>query len=380
MTISASIDDLCTSLAENQITRRTFVTRLGALGLSSGAIAAILASSDLASSTASAQDQPFAGETIRVQFWGGPEGEAIQQHVVDPFVQETGAEVIVEHGFTSDSIVKLQEQAASPTLDVVLMDDLGVLAVASDDVLQVLEMSAIPNAANVDDRFVLADGQGIGFFTYVDSLSFNTNAYPEPPASWSTLWSEQLRDKASVPPSSQTPALHLVIMAALLAGGDQFNPDPGFALLEDLRPNIRTFAEDYAGINELLANGEIDLVSWMTYVFRDAIAQGEPIASTLSLEEGVFATPGCAGIPSGHPGSQEVAEAFVNTCLDPAVQEALAEALWFGPTNREAVLPPEIAQQVITFDDLDSTIPVDLEHLLDVRHDWIARYDEVLGG
>jgi hypothetical protein len=41
----------------------------------------------------------------------------------------------------------------------------------------------------------------------------------------------------------------------------------------------------------------------------------------------------------------------------------MAEGLWFGPTNSEAVIPPETAKRVITFDDLDNTIPVDLEHL-----------------
>jgi putative spermidine/putrescine transport system substrate-binding protein len=375
---SAVIDTLCQQLAERRISRRVFNKRLAALGLSAPLIAS--AATAATGRGVAAQDKPFSGETLRVQFWSGPEGDNIQQNVVDPFVEETGAEVIVEYGFTSGSIAKVRAQAADPQLDVVLMDDIGILTVAPENLLQTLDVEKIPNAANVDPRFIVANGQGIGFFTYVDTLLYNTEAYPEAPTTWRDLWAEDLANKASVPTSNQTPALHVVIAAAILAGGDQFNPDPGFALLEELRPNVRVLAENTSQIAELMRTGDVELLSWTSYIFRDFMQDGYPIENTFALEEGVFATPACAAIPEGHPGSQEVAEAFVNKCLEPAAQEGMAEGLWFGPTNSEAVIPEDIARRVITFADLDNTIPVDLQHLLEVREDWITRYERALIG
>lgn len=378
MKTSARIDDLFEDLARRSISRREFGKRLTALGLGSSAVAAVLASSDVRG--VAAQDKPFSGKTIRVQFWSGPEGDNIQKNVVDPFTEETGAEVIVEYGFTSGSIAKIRAQAADPQLDVVLMDDIGVMTVAPENLLTTLDLAKIPNAADIDKRFIVSDGKGIGFFTYVDTLLFNTTAYPTPPTTWRDLWDEKLRNKASVPTSNQTPALHVIIAAAILAGGDQMNPDPGFALLEQLRPNIRVLAENTSQIAELVKNGDIELLSWTSYIFRDYIQQGYPIENTFKLKEGVFATPGCACIPEGHPGPQDVAEAFVNKLLDPKAQEGMAEGLWFGPTNSKAVIPEETAKRVITFAELDNTIPVDLEHLLKVRQDWITRYDRALIG
>jgi putative spermidine/putrescine transport system substrate-binding protein len=377
---SAVCDDLFEAFSQRHISRRELAKRLAALGLSSTAITAALASPEVNRGAVAAQDKPFSGQTIRVQFWSGPEGDNIQRNVVDPFVEETGAEVIVEYGFTSGSIAKVRAQAADPQLDVVLMDDIGVLTVAPDNLLQTLDLEKIPNAANVDERFIVSDGRGIGFFTYVDTLLYNTAAYPSPPTTWRDLWAEDLRNKASVPTSNQTPALHMVIAAAILAGGDQLNPDPGFALLEELRPNIRVLAENTSQIAELMKTGDVELLSWTSYIFRDYMQQGYPIENTFALEEGVFATPACAAIPEGHPGPQEAAEAFVNKCLEPKAQEGMAEGLWFGPTNREAVIPPETAKRVITFEDLENTIPVDLQHLLDVREDWITRYERALIG
>ena len=157
---------------------------------------------------------------------------------------------------------------------------------------------------------------------------------------------------------------------------------PGFALLEELRPN------DSCPRRKHLADRRTDEDRGMSltvragtsYIFRDYMQQGYPIENTFSLKEGVFATPACAAIPEGHPGPQEVAEVFVNKCLEPKAQEGMAEGLWFGPTNSETVIPPETAKRVITFDDLDNTIPVDLEHLLSVREDWITRYERALVG
>ncbi len=378
MKTSARIDDLFADYAQHRLTRRELGKRLAALGLSSSAVAGALASSSL--NAVAARDKPFNGKTIRVQFWSGPEGANIQKNVVDPFVAETGAQVIVEYGFTSGSIAKVRAQAADPQLDVVLMDDIGVLTVAPGNLLQTLDMAKIWNAADIDKRFIVADGKGIGFFTYVDTLLFNTTAYPTPPTSWRDLWSDKLRSKASVPTSNQTPALHVIIAAAILAGGDQINPDPGFALLEQLRPNIRVLAENTSQIAELVKRGDIELLSWTSYIFRNYIQQGYPIENTFKLKEGVFATPACACIPQGHPGPQDVTEAFVNKCLDAKAQEGMAEGLWFGPTNSKAVISPEITKRVITFGDLSNTIPVDLKHLLKVRQNWITRYDRALVG
>lgn len=374
------LDELLDEFSRHRLTRREFWKRATALGLSGPAIGALVATVSAGTAPAFAQDKPFAGKTIRVMFWSGPEGDNIQRNVVDPFKEETGAEVIVEYGFTSGSIAKVRAQKSNPQIDVVLMDDIGVLTVAPEKLVQKLDLAKIPNAADVDPRFIVADGTGIGFFTYVDTLLYNTAAYPAPPTTWRELWNERLRNKASVPSSNQTPALHMVIAAAKLAGGDQHNPDPGFKLLEELRPNIRVLAENTAQIAELVKGGDIELLSWTSYIFREYQEKKYPIENTFALKEGVFATPACACIPEGHPGPQEVAEAFVNKCLEARAQEGLAEGLWFGPTNKKAVISPELAKRVITFADLDKTIPVDLEHLLSVRQDWITRYERAVVG
>ena len=149
--------------------------------------------------------------------------------MVDPFVEETGAEVIVEYGFTSGSIAKVQAQAADPQLDVVLMDDIGVLTVAPGNLLAAARSRQNPQRGQC--RRALHRGRWAGDrLLYLCRYPALQHGPPIPPhqSPGGILWSENLVNKASIPTSNQTPALHVVIAAAIVAGGDQLNPDPGF--------------------------------------------------------------------------------------------------------------------------------------------------------
>ena len=69
-----------------------------------GGVAAAGAVGSLGSASPVEAQRRFDGETLRVQFWAGSEGQTIRSGVVDPFVQKTGAKVVVAEGWTSASI------------------------------------------------------------------------------------------------------------------------------------------------------------------------------------------------------------------------------------------------------------------------------------
>src|SRR5213593_4135059 len=94
--------------SESKLSRRDFLLTT-----------ALAATAVVAPTTVRAQTgKQWAGKTLHVQFWSGPEGENIIKHVVDPFKAETGAEVVVDYGYTSGSIAKLRAQKNDPQIDV----------------------------------------------------------------------------------------------------------------------------------------------------------------------------------------------------------------------------------------------------------------------
>src|SRR5215831_2793086 len=156
------------------------------------------------------QAKRFAGKTLSVHFWSGPEGDTIIKNVVDPFKAETGAEVVVDYGNTANSIAKLRAQKNDPQLDVTMMDDVGVYETAPESLLMKLNPAKIPNLKDVDPQFIVKDGLGIGFFTFGDTLVYNTNYYKSAPTTYESLWDPKLKGKVGLPTSDGTDAMKLI--------------------------------------------------------------------------------------------------------------------------------------------------------------------------
>ena len=354
-----------------RITRRDFLVTSAVAA--AGAIAA--------PTVLRAQTKKWAGKTLHVQFWSGPEGDNIIKHVVDPFKAETGAEVVVDYGNTAASIAKIRAQKNDPQIDVFFLDDIGVYTTAPEGLLTKLDLAKIPNTKDLDPQFVVLDGLGVGFFTYTDSLVYNTTYFKTAPDSYEALFDPKLKDKVGIPASDGMDAMKLLIASARLNGGDQKNIEPGFKKLATLKPNLHSFITDFAAAGELMKSGDLLLMFHATYLWKEQQAKGYPLRPTFKVKEGVYTTPACATIPKGHPAPQELAEAFINKSLSAEAQTGMAQGLWYGPTNSKVkVDDPMIRANLVMPEDFKNMVPVDVPSLAKVRQEWITRYDQTLKG
>ena len=320
----------------------------------------------------------FDGETLRAQFWAGPEGQTIQTHVVEPFMKRTGAKVVVTEGVTSLSLAKMRAEKAKPSNTIYLIDDFGVAPAGREGLLEPLDLSMLPNAVDVDPKFFI-EGRGIGFFTGINSIVYNTELVKTPPTSWKALWDPQYARKIAIPPATHGSSFRLAVMAAMLNGGDQYNMEPAWDALKQLKANVAYMETNTAVLAELLKNGEISMAFRLPYYFKEYIAKGYPIGVAVNLQEGVFASIACAAIARNHPDKKELAYAFVNECLSPDAQARMAETLWFGPTNRKVKLAPEVSKNLLaTQAQWDSIIPLNLDNLTARREEWIQKYTRAL--
>jgi putative spermidine/putrescine transport system substrate-binding protein len=214
---------------------------------------------------------------------------------------------------------------------------------------------------------------------------YNSDIIKEPPKSYEILWDPKYRGKVAVPPSNNQGAPKLIIAAALLAGGSQQNPDPGFKKLKELKPNVHSFTEDYSIQAELMRQGEIVLMFDALFAVQPFMMKGYPIKPSFDVKEGIFITPDIVAMVKGHPGPREVAEAFINTALSVDAQVGMAADLGYGPTNKRVEITdpridPKMRPYILTSEHFGNRIPVDPSALAKVRQDWITRYDEALKG
>lgn len=352
------------------VTRRTFLTTAGAAATAVAFPNVVLG-----------QAKPFAGKSINVHFWSGPEGDTIIKYVVDPFKAETGADVVVDYGVTSDSIAKLRAQKNDPQLDVTMMDDVGIYATGPEGLLTKLDASKIPNLKDIDPQFLVKDGLGAGFFTYSDTLVYNTNYFKSAPTTYDALWDPKLKGKVGVPGSDQSDAIKLLVLAAMLNGGDEYRIEPGFKKLAALKPNVHSFIHDFASAGELMKKGDIVLTYLIPYLWKTQMEKGYPIRGTMKVKPGVMTAIGTCAIPKGHPGPQNVAEAFINKALSAQAQIGMAKGLWWGPTNKHVKISDKsITDNLIMPEDFPRVLKVNPDHMAKVRANWIQRYDEILKG
>lgn len=321
----------------------------------------------------------FSGQTLRMQQWPtGPEAEALKKYVIDPFIKETGANIVVEYGHTSASIAKARAQKDDPQLDLILMDDIGVYTLAREGILEKLDLGRVPNAKDVYSGYILADGMGVGITTYVATVLYSTKLLPASPTSWNDLWDPKYAGKVVVPPANVSRAYLLALVAARLSGGGIDNLAPAWPKLEKLKPNVHSFLENRALSAEAFRSGEVAMTVDLVAFWKAHVESGVPIAMADALKEGFFAFTGAACLVKGGKGSRDVAYAFIDKLLSVDAQRGFAEDNWFGPTNRNVKVSEKAAKYMVTSPEQQArAIPLDQLKMLDLRPEIITQWNRI---
>jgi putative spermidine/putrescine transport system substrate-binding protein len=322
----------------------------------------------------------YEGKVIQLQNWGGYEGQFIQKYILDPFQQETGAKIIVENGWTAASVAKLRAQRDDPKLDIVMFDDIGAITAGREGLLEPIDLDAVPNANDVSSEFVM-EGKGIGFFVYINSIAYSTQAFSSAPNSWQIIWDPRYKGKVILPSIDSTSIYKVLIIAAIMNGGSQSNLEPGFEAMRRLKPNIHSLSKNLALIAESLRSGDAVLTSWQTMVMREYIAMGYPIGVTTDLKEGIFGTPGCISIVKGHKAERAILTDLMNYALDPRVQEQVVAEYWASPTNRKVVVPEKLNGVALAATGASSKlIKIDLDQFYQGRNAVLDKLNTILLG
>ena len=245
-----------------------------------------------------------AQDKLVVSIWGGSWRDLVRDTVAKKFTQETGVPAEFITGGTIDRLNKSR---------------LGWLYVDSG-LFEKLDFSKIPNAGNLVDEARFSPYH-LGSWAYVYTIGYRTDLIKNIKFdTWNDLWNPELRNKIAAPdfdPSS------LVVVAAILSGGDARNWQAGEAKLKALKPNFRAYYTDDANSQQLLASGETpvqDVLSMNAYYM---IGQGIPITLSIPKEGGVLGVDAVA-IMSGSK-HVDLDHKFINVLYDPGVQAEIAD-------------------------------------------------------
>jgi putative spermidine/putrescine transport system substrate-binding protein len=353
-------------MKKNQLRRRA----VQATGLI--AIAVIALTGCRSADTTAGEGDPG---SLSINSFGGTFQEAIEKNVIAPYEEESGTTVDVTTAISSEALTQLR--ADSSAFDVAYMD-LAVIAQAkAAGLLQPLDLDSIPNSEELYPLAVDEDGYWVAELTSMTGLAYNTDKVTEPPTSWSDLWDDKYAGHVAISNVAGTVGYQFLIEAAKLNGGSESDIDPGFAAIEELKPNLVSIYNTPDEMSRLLSSGEAWIGPWYADRTGALKATGAPVAF-VQPEEGAIAVISAMVIPKDAI-NVEGANDFINFQLAADVNSRFMQATGNGPTNSTVELPqsyldanyvPYGEEQIASLQQFDpEVISTDLSG-------WITRWTE----
>jgi putative spermidine/putrescine transport system substrate-binding protein len=339
------------------------------------ATAAILAAaivSPIALLPATAQD--FKGKTLVVGVWGGDIERLIRQNVIGPLEKETGAKVELVLGGTGDRLARVYAEKANPTMDVVFQNIYEAPQALKDGVVEAPD----PNSAIYKDIW-----PGMNDGCYAMSLVGLGIAYSKKvvktPPEWADMWKPEFKGKIAVSSYPGSEGDGLIGVAARLAGKDEHDADAAFKKLAGLKPIALT----YTNLDEVFAmmeSGDVAMAPMISGYVLAALKTHPDIGFSFPKSPGPVLVRDMLCLVKNSP-NPELAKKFAALALGVRNQTDYAEQLYFGPTNMNVKLPPNVAADVIsTPEQVKSLLQLDWPYVITQRSAWTQRWNKDLLG
>src|SRR5882672_5356383 len=281
-----------------------------------------------------------AQDKLIISSWGGSWKDLIAETVAKKFTQETGVAVEFITGGTIDRLNKAKLAKGDPESDVTFTTSHVGWLYANDDLYETLDLSKIPNAANLVPQAKISPFH-IGSWAYVYTIGYRPDLVPAGIKfdSWADLWRPELKGKISAPDFD---ASHLVVVAAVLEGGNAVSWEKGQAKLKALKPNFNSYYANDAASQQLMQNGEAPVQVMLSMNAYYIESQGVNVKLAMP-KEGAILGIDTIGIMKGSK-KADLAYKFINTLLDPAIQAQTATLKKGSPVVLNAKLDPAVAK------------------------------------
>ena len=297
--------------------------------------------SGLASLAALRVSRAHANEALVVSSWGGNWKDTVDRVVAKPFTAKTGIPVEFEVGGTLDRLAKARVAKGAPLVDVTLTTSHVGRLYMSDGLFQKLDLAKIPSSADLAREAIRSDAH-LGAWSYVYTVAYRPELVGGMEiAKWADLWDPRLKGKIAMPDFDPS---HIMVISALLEGGNEVNWQKGQERLKRLKPNIAAFFSTDARSQDLMKTGEAPVQVMLSSNAYHLIDQGLSVKVVQPTDKPGIVGIDCMAIMAGTK-KADAAYQFINTALGKDVQEQIVATLKVGPTNLKAAVPAKLKGQ-----------------------------------
>jgi putative spermidine/putrescine transport system substrate-binding protein len=280
-----------------------------------------------------------AQDKLVVSIWGGSWRDMAADIIGKKFTAETGVPVEYITGGTIDRLNKEKLAKGNPESDITFTTSHVGWLYANDGLYEQLDLSKVPNATHLVEQAKISPYH-IGTWAYVYTIGYRPDLLKGASfESWADLWRPEMKGKLAAPDFDPS---HLIVVSAILSGGDAAHWEKGQARLKELKPSFKAFYTNDANSQQLIANGETPVQVILSMNAHYMADQGVPIQLVIPKEGAVLGIDTVA-IMKGSK-KADLAYKFINTTLDPQVQAGIAKFKKGSPVVSDAKVDPAVAK------------------------------------
>ncbi len=287
--------------------------------------------------------------TLYVNTWGGSYTAAQDAAYFKPFTAATGIQIKTVTP-VSYARIKAQVESGNYEFDLTSINSMLVLRAARVKLVEPIDWMIFKKGTLPDDAIV-SDGHGVAFAILGTNLCYRTDKFPHGgPKSWADFWDVQ---KFPGPRSLCMSNSPRTCIFALIADGvplDKLYPldfDRAFKKLDQIKPHIKVWWREGNQSQQLLRDGEVDMMSIWNARGTELRQQGVPVEVVWN---GAVRSSSTWCVLKGAP-NRKLAWEFIQFVSGAKPQAEFNTRLYYGPTNpgAYALIPKDIAVQLPTY-------------------------------
>jgi putative spermidine/putrescine transport system substrate-binding protein len=280
-----------------------------------------------------------AQDKLTVSVWGGSWRDLVADTAAKKFTADTGVAVEFITGGTIDRLNKAKLAKGNPEADINFTTSHVGWLYATDDLYEKLDLTKIPNVANLVPEARISPYH-LGTWAYVYTIGYRSDLVKGIKFdSWADLWKPEMKGKLASPDFDPS---HLVVVSAILSGGDAASWNKGQDKLKALKPSFKAFYTNDANSQQLIASGETPVQVILSMNAHYMKGQGVPIELVIPKEGAVLGIDTVAIFKGSK--KTDLAYRFINVMLDPAIQTEAAKLKKASPVVTNAKLDADVAK------------------------------------
>jgi len=273
-----------------------------------------------------------------------------------------------QQGGSGSTLAQLKTEGSNTQVSLVLFGQALGPAMRDADLFQ-------PFTPDNTDKLRPTDRDAKGTFyswaLWTPAFIYNQDLMPQPPTSYADLLHPSTKISYDDPTTSASGLIFLV--GAIKAnGGTIENADPGFAYLEQLKPQVATYNTGGAQALANVQKGEVALaIHYSEANMYNKYLQNAPIGIVVP-KDGMPLSALSVAISKYAP-QAAAAKDFVNFLLSTDAQQLLAQR-YFRPARTDITVPDEVRAKYPQ--NYDADYAFDWESILPYQQAWLDRWSQ----